>query len=88
MKDTKLYAVNGITMILVFFICRILVFPYVFLCYARYANINFFTVFTVIPRKCIVGCAVLFSLQLYWFCLMAAGAMKHFGRSERKRKIE
>ncbi|OWF42255.1 protein FAM57A-like [Mizuhopecten yessoensis] len=78
LKDTVLYVVVGIAMIIAFFVSRILVFPYLYWRYAIYKNITPWLVPFSIPHKCTAGCAFILCLQLYWMSKMLKGAVKLF----------
>ncbi|XP_071116055.1 TLC domain-containing protein 3A-like [Haliotis cracherodii] len=78
LKHTVLYAVVGLLMIAVFFISRVLIFPYLFWSYARYEGIPITHVPSTIPIKCSVSCLGLLFLQFYWLYLMVRGAFKFF----------
>lgn len=74
--NTRLYVGNGVVMMLVFFLCRIAIFPILYCAYAEYKEMNVFEVPSAIPLKCNVGCLVLLSMQIYWFLLMVRGLLK------------
>ncbi|XP_050408529.1 TLC domain-containing protein 3A [Patella vulgata] len=74
------YKVVGLSMIAVFFISRILVFPFLYWSHSVYAKISFWKVFTNIPIKCNLGCLAVLLPQLYWLGLMIKGALKFFGK--------
>ena len=82
---TRLYFINGIAMMVVFFLCRIAIFPFLYGAYATHAGISVIAVPTAIPMKCNFGCLLLLSMQCYWFVKMMTGMMRilrsHFGRS-------
>jgi len=82
---TRLYFINGVAMMVVFFLCRIAIFPFLYCAYATYAGISVIAVPTAIPLKCNFGCLLLLSMQCYWFVKMVAGMMRilrsHFGRT-------
>lgn len=73
---TFLYAVNGVLMMAVFFLCRIAIFPYLYHAYAGYKGISVMAVPLVIPQKCNMGCLILMSMQIYWFTLMVKGLIR------------
>ncbi|XP_064613410.1 ceramide synthase-like [Liolophura sinensis] len=68
--------IAGLLMVIVFFVSRILVFPFLFWSYSNYANIGFWDVPGSIPIRCNVGCSLLLLPQLYWLVLMVKGAYK------------
>ncbi|KAM9346004.1 ceramide synthase-like [Symphorus nematophorus] len=82
-QHTLLHKVNGGLMLLTFFSCRVLLFPYLYYAYSRYASIPVYTVPLVAPWQCNLGAALLWPLQLYWFTLICRGALRQFivGRS-------
>ncbi|KAM3863996.1 ceramide synthase-like [Diretmus argenteus] len=80
-QHTPLHKVNGALMLLTFFSCRVLLFPYLYYAYSRYASIPVYTVPLVAPWQCNVGAAVLWVLQLYWFGLICRGAFRLVTRS-------
>ncbi|XP_018523728.1 LOW QUALITY PROTEIN: ceramide synthase-like [Lates calcarifer] len=79
-QHTLLHKVNGVLMLLSFFICRVLLFPYLYYAYSRYASIPVYLVPLVAPWQCNLGAALLWPLQLYWFTLICRGALRQFTR--------
>lgn len=75
-KCSRLYMVNGYCMMLVFFICRILIFPFMYWACSRTLRTTFLQVFFVVPYFCHIGNALILSIQIYWFSLMVCGAMR------------
>ncbi|XP_053194141.1 ceramide synthase-like [Scomber japonicus] len=75
-QHTILHKVNGAVMLLTFFSCRVLLFPYLYFAYSRYASIPLYTVPLVAPWQCNLGAALLWPLQLYWFALICRGALR------------
>ncbi|XP_013398544.1 protein FAM57A [Lingula anatina] len=86
MKDSKLYLINGWVMIIMFFTCRVLIFPFMYWKYALQYDIPVLHVPFRIPMKCNLSCLGLMILMLYWTGLMAVGAYKHL-RKSKPRKI-
>lgn len=78
MKDTRMYIVNGLTMLVTFFICRIVMWPYVFYWYSEICNKPVIQALLSLPRGCKMGIMVLLLPQVYWFFLMVKGALKVF----------
>ncbi|MED6285357.1 Ceramide synthase [Ameca splendens] len=75
-------------MLVTFFIFRVLLFPYLYYVYGRYASIPFHMVPLTVPWHCNVGAALLMAPQLYWFSLICRGALRLFtgtSRSQRPR---
>lgn len=44
LKDTNWYIINGLTMLVLFFICRVAIGPYVLILYANVVNMSLFQV--------------------------------------------
>ncbi|XP_029913509.1 TLC domain containing 3Ba isoform X2 [Myripristis murdjan] len=79
-QHTLLHKVNGALMLLTFFSCRVLLFPYLYYAYGRYASIPVYMVPLVAPWQCNMGAALLMALQFYWFGLICRGALRLFTR--------
>ncbi|XP_059204789.1 LOW QUALITY PROTEIN: TLC domain containing 3Ba [Centropristis striata] len=75
-QHTLLHKVNGVLLLLLFFCCRVLLFPFLYLAYSRYASIPLLTVLLAAPWQCNLGAALLWPLQLYWFALICRGALR------------
>ncbi|XP_076856861.1 ceramide synthase isoform X1 [Brachyhypopomus gauderio] len=83
-QHTLLHKVNGALMLVTFFICRVLLFPYLYYVYGRYASIPFYLVPLAVPWQCNMGAALLMAPQVYWFSLICRGALRLFtGSSSR-----
>lgn len=78
LKETRIYIINGLIMLLSFFICRVLMWPYVMWRYSLEIKLNIWQAIYGLPAGCIIGILVLFLPQLYWFFLMLKGALKVF----------
>ncbi|KAK2877007.1 hypothetical protein QQF64_004130 [Cirrhinus molitorella] len=86
-QHTLLHKVNGAVMLITFFLCRVLLFPYLYYMYGRYASIPFYRVPFAVPWQCNLGAALLMAPQLYWFSLICRGALRLFtGSSSRSRR--
>uniref|UniRef100_A0A8D3B0B5 TLC domain-containing protein n=1 Tax=Scophthalmus maximus TaxID=52904 RepID=A0A8D3B0B5_SCOMX len=79
-QQTLLHKVNGVIMLFTFFSCRVLLFPFLYYTYSRYASIPLSSVPLVAPWQCNLGAALLWPLQLYWFSLICRGAVRMFSR--------
>ncbi|XP_046583022.1 ceramide synthase-like [Haliotis rubra] len=86
LQHTVLYIVVGLMMIAMFFISRVLIFPYLYWSYARYKDIPISHVPYTIPIKCNVSCLGLLLLQFYWLYLMIRGAFRVFYKIYLQRK--
>ncbi|KAJ8402602.1 hypothetical protein AAFF_G00366850 [Aldrovandia affinis] len=82
-QHTLLHKVNGGLMLATFFICRVLLFPYLFYAYSRYASIPFYMVPLSVPWQCNLGAVLLMAPQVYWFSLICRGAFRLFTGSSR-----
>ncbi|XP_077359871.1 ceramide synthase-like [Festucalex cinctus] len=85
-QHTLLHKVNGALMLITFFICRVLLFPYLYYVYGRYASIPFHLVPLSVPWHCNLGAALLMAPQLYWFSLICRGALRLFTGSSRSQR--
>ncbi|KAG7459887.1 hypothetical protein MATL_G00215380 [Megalops atlanticus] len=86
-QHTLLHKVNGGLMLLTFFVCRVLLFPYLYYAYSRYASIPFYMVPLSVPWQCNLGAALLMAPQLYWFSLICRGAFRLFTGSSQSRHL-
>lgn len=78
MKSTQLYVVNGLVMLITFFFCRVVMFPYVCYLYSQIVGMSFWEAVMGLPAGCKAGIATLMLPQVYWFLLMMQGAAKVF----------
>lgn len=76
LKNTKLYVVNGLLMLLLFTVFRIVLVPSLVLHYSNLVNMPFMGALFNLPITCKFSIAALFLPQLYWYFLMIRGAMK------------
>ncbi|XP_063896692.1 ceramide synthase [Helicoverpa armigera] len=76
LKSSRLYVVNGILMLLTFFVCRVISLPYVCLLYSRVIGLSYVDAIKSLPTGCKISICILLLPQLYWFYLMSAGALK------------
>jgi len=76
MKDTRLYVGNGLAMLASFFLCRVMLFPYLYCWYASVLDQSLVTTLTSLPLW--VHCVVmgLWGPQLIWFNRMLKGSLK------------
>ncbi|XP_077288128.1 ceramide synthase [Arctopsyche grandis] len=78
MKSTQLYVVNGIAMLVTFFVCRILIMPYLCFVYSRTIGLPYWEAIQGLPTGCKISISILLFPQVYWFYLMMIGATKVF----------
>lgn len=81
MRKSILYVTNGVLLATMFLFCRVLVYPYMYWCYAQYANIPFLQTPLKVPLFCNSFCFLLFSVQLYWFLIIVRGVLRFFKSS-------
>ncbi|XP_038215963.1 TLC domain-containing protein 3A [Zerene cesonia] len=67
LKRTRLYVLNGLAMLASFLLCRVLS-----------LNTYCFRAISSLPTGCKISISILLLPQLYWFYLMASGALKLF----------
>uniref|UniRef100_A0A3Q3GID3 TLC domain containing 3B n=1 Tax=Kryptolebias marmoratus TaxID=37003 RepID=A0A3Q3GID3_KRYMA len=79
-QNSLLHRLNGGVVLVSFCCCRVLLFPYLYYAYSRYASIPVLAVPLVAPWQCNLGAVLLWPLQLYWFCLICRGALRQFRR--------
>ncbi|XP_043942228.1 ceramide synthase [Protopterus annectens] len=83
-QHTLLHKVNGLLMLVTFFICRILLFPYMYWVYGQHVGLPLYKVPFFIPMKYNLGSFILMAPQVYWFFLICKGAFKLFRRPKLK----
>uniref|UniRef100_A0A8C5IJM9 TLC domain containing 3A n=1 Tax=Junco hyemalis TaxID=40217 RepID=A0A8C5IJM9_JUNHY len=81
MQDTLLHKVNGIIVLVTFFLCRILLFPFMYAAYGRQVGIPAYLVPFRIPLHCNIANASLIAPQLYWFTLICRKAARLYRSS-------
>uniref|UniRef100_A0A0F7ZB17 Protein FAM57A n=3 Tax=Crotalinae TaxID=8710 RepID=A0A0F7ZB17_CROAD len=81
MQDSLLHKINGILILVTFFLCRILLFPYMYWAYGRQMNLPIYEVPFRIPLHCNVANAFLIAPQIYWFVLICRKAMRLYSSS-------
>uniref|UniRef100_A0A8C6DH46 TLC domain containing 3A n=1 Tax=Moschus moschiferus TaxID=68415 RepID=A0A8C6DH46_MOSMO len=77
-QHTLLYKVNGILTLTTFFLCRILLFPFMYWSYGRQQGLSLLRVPSHIPFHCNVANAFLIAPQIYWFSLLCKKAARLF----------
>ncbi|XP_063077386.1 ceramide synthase-like [Engraulis encrasicolus] len=80
-QQSVLYKVNGVVMLGTFFCCRVLLFPYLYYAYSRYAGIPLYMVPLSVSWQCNAGAFLLMAPQVYWFGLICRGALRLYTRS-------
>ncbi|KAJ7308823.1 hypothetical protein JRQ81_008092 [Phrynocephalus forsythii] len=80
MQDSLLHKVNGVLILVTFFLCRILLFPFMYWTYGRQVGLPTYRVPFHIPFHCNVANALLIAPQLYWFTLICRKAIRLYSR--------
>lgn len=76
LKESKWYVLNGIAMIVSFALCRIMVFPFMYITYGNTYKLHVLDVTRRIPLHCNLGCLLVLLPQIHWLRLMILGAVK------------
>jgi len=85
MKESLVYMVNGIMMLLSFFLCRVMLFPILYWWYSNVLGISLISTIISIPCWCHIATIGLWFPQLFWFNKMLKGSLKVIrGRKKRK----
>ena len=79
--------INDFLFISTFFICRILLFPFMYSAYARYKDLLLYQVPLSIPLKCNIACLAILLVQCVWFRLILKAAVRRV-RSSRAKALE
>ncbi|GAB0092952.1 uncharacterized protein DMENIID0001_080040 [Sergentomyia squamirostris] len=88
LKSSNLYVINGVLMLVTFFVFRILMLPFVFYWYSQTVNLPFLRAVASLPRGCKISICILFLPQIYWFYLIVRGALKVFFPKEKASKAK
>ncbi|XP_029373805.1 protein FAM57A [Echeneis naucrates] len=83
LDNTRLHKVNGIVILLTFFMCRILIFPFMYWMYGRQFGIPLHKVPFHLPLHCNLGNLVILAPQVYWFILLLKKARRLYLRQKR-----
>lgn len=86
LDGTKLHRVNGLVVLLTFFTCRILLFPFMYWMYGRQYGIPLLRVAFHLPLQCNVGNLMLLAPQIYWFVLLLRKAQRLYLRQRRQQE--
>merc|ERR1712107_900730 len=76
MQDSMLYVVNGLLMLVSFFFCRVMLFPYLYYWYSSHINETLMATLLSIPLWVHLAVIGLWSPQLIWFHRMLKGSLK------------
>ncbi|PIK38340.1 hypothetical protein BSL78_24814 [Apostichopus japonicus] len=73
---SNLYRINNALILLIFFLCRILIFPITFWVYSWDKQVYWFQVPWMIPWHCTLGCTIIGGFQLMWYVMFAKAMWK------------
>uniref|UniRef100_A0A8C5QTC5 TLC domain containing 3A n=1 Tax=Leptobrachium leishanense TaxID=445787 RepID=A0A8C5QTC5_9ANUR len=76
LQNSILHKVNGAFVLITFFVCRILLFPFMYAAYGNQFGIPLYKVPFNIPLHCNVINATMMAPQLYWFWLICRKALR------------
>lgn len=80
-QDTLLHRVNGVIMLVTFFCCRLLLFPYMYWVYGQRVGLPLYRVPFNLSPEYNIGAAILMAPQVYWFYLICRRAYSLFQQS-------
>lgn len=83
LDDSRLHRINGIMVLVSFFTCRILIFPFMYWMYGRQFGIPLHRVAFHLPLHCNVGNLVILAPQIYWFILLLQKANRLYQRQKK-----
>ncbi|XP_034404511.1 TLC domain-containing protein 3A-like [Cyclopterus lumpus] len=82
LDDTRLYRLNGVAVLLSFFTCRLLVFPFMYWMYGRQFGVPLHRVALHLPLHCNLGNLAILAPQVYWFSLLLRKANRLYLRQK------
>lgn len=83
LDNSRLHKLNGIMVLVSFFTCRILIFPFMYWMYGRQFGIPLHRVAFHLPLHCNLGNLLILAPQLYWFVLLLRKAKRLYLRQKR-----
>ncbi|RVE64667.1 hypothetical protein OJAV_G00128280 [Oryzias javanicus] len=83
LEDTTLHRINGLMVLLTFFVCRILLFPFMYWKYSRQLEVSLSAVAFHMPLHCNLGNLLILAPQIYWFLLLLKKANRLYLRGRR-----
>merc|ERR1712088_1183269 len=76
LRHSVIYVLNGIVMVLVFFWCRIGIYPWFYHVHSLATQVTFMEAVMRTPPRCATWLILALLLQLHWFRIMFLGALK------------
>ncbi|XP_029965267.1 ceramide synthase-like [Salarias fasciatus] len=80
LDNSILHRINGVVVLLTFFTCRVLLFPFMYWAYGRQLGIPLHRVAAHLPLHCNLGNLVILAPQVYWFILLLRKAKRLYLR--------
>merc|ERR550532_2093068 len=87
MKDSLVYVVNGLLMLVSFFFCRVMLFPYLYYWYACLIDVSLLSTLLSISPWVHLAVLGLWSPQLIWFHRMLKGSLKLIKDAKKKKEV-
>lgn len=84
LRHSWIYVVNGLTMVIVFFLCRIAVYPWFYYVHGKSRGLTIMESVISTPPRCGLWMGLVLILQLHWFRIMLLGAIKVIMEKVRK----
>lgn len=88
LDHTCLHRINGLIVLLTFFTCRILIFPFMYWMYGRQFGVPLHRVAFHLPLHCNMGNLLILAPQIYWFILLLKKANRLYLRQKRGKTEE
>ncbi|KAM9321322.1 TLC domain-containing protein 3A [Gastrophryne carolinensis] len=85
LQNSFLHKLNGACVIITFFVCRILLFPFMYNAYGKQYGIPLYKVPFNIPLHCNIANATIMAPQIYWFWLICRKALRLYFSSSKNR---
>jgi len=86
MRESVIYVANGLAMLLTFFCCRILIFPFMYFWYGSSVGLSPWQTLNSVRWFCHAGVMALSLPQLFWFWKMLIGSSKIINQFLEKKK--
>ncbi|KAG7234994.1 hypothetical protein INR49_003193 [Caranx melampygus] len=84
LDSSRLHQLNGLVVLMSFFTCRILIFPFMYWMYGQQFGLPLHRVPSHLPLHCNVGNLVILAPQVYWFILLLKKARRLYLRQTRR----
>lgn len=84
MKESRAYVANGLMMLFSFFLCRVMLFPYLYCWYSTVVGMSLVATLASIPAWVHLAVIGLWSPQLIWFHRMLKGSIKLIRESKKR----